>query len=405
MKPVSIIGVGMTVEDLTTRHLKIIGQADILVGGKRLLSLFADTRARKKAITKDIDAIIRFVRQEMKTKRVVVLASGDPMFFGIGHRLVSAISADKVRVYPNISSVAAAFARIKESWDDVRVISLHGRKNTSQLYQALETANKIAVFTDPKHHPAWLAAQLMKDHCKNIQICVLEALGSPAEKVSWLAPAEAAGMKFRDPNMVVLKRSPIRNNTKVPPHLGAPDNWYDHHQGLITKSEIRAITLAKLQLATGHIMWDLGAGSGSVGIEAALFIKKGRIYAVEKHPERVEQIKNNKKRFGIRNLTTVQSELPQGLAELPPPDRIFIGGGGRRLKSIILAAAQYLKPAGIIVVNTVLMPNVETARLTLEKLDFKTEIIQAQINRSRPMPWATRMEGLNPVWIIRGFRN
>ena len=149
MKPVNIIGIGMNPEDLTARHLKIIGQADILVGGKRLLSLFTDTMARKKAITKDIDAIIRFVKQEMKTKRVVVLASGDPMFFGIGRRLVSAIGADKTKVYPNISSVAAAFARIKESWDDVHIISLHGRKNTSQLFQALETADKIAVFTDP----------------------------------------------------------------------------------------------------------------------------------------------------------------------------------------------------------------------------------------------------------------
>ncbi len=405
MKPVTIIGVGMTVEDLTARHLEMIDQADTLVGGRRLLNLFADTGARKKAITKDIDATIRFVKQEMKTKRVVVLASGDPMFFGIGRRLVSAIGADKTRVYPNISSVAAAFARIKESWDDVRVISLHGRKSTSQLYQALETANKIAVFTDPKHNPAWLAAQLREDQCKSFKICVLEALGSPTEKISWHTPADAARMKFRDPNMVVLKRGPISTNKKVPLHLGAPDNWYDHQQGLITKSEIRAITLAKLQLASSHIMWDLGAGSGSVAIEAALFIKKGSIYAVDNHPERVEQIKNNIKRFCIRNLKTIQSELPQGLAELPPPDRIFIGGGGRRLKSIITTAAQYLKPAGIIVVNTILMPNVETARLTLEKLGFETEVIQAQISRSRPMPWAARLEALNPVWIITGLRN
>ena len=404
MKPLNIIGIGMNLEDLTARHLKIIDQADTLVGGKRLLNLFAGTRARKKAITKDIEATIRFVKQEMKTKRVVVLASGDPMFFGIGRRLVSAIGADKTKVYPNISSVAAAFARIKESWDDVHVISLHGRKHTAQLYQALETANKIAVFTDPEHNPAWLAAQLMKDRCKDFQLCVVEALGSPTEKISWFSPSKAAEMKFRDPNLVVLKRSPISTDKKVPLRLGAPDNSYDHHQGLITKSEIRAITLAKLQLATHHIMWDLGAGSGSVAIEAALFIKKGRIYAVEKHPERVAQIKNNKKRFGVRNLSTIHSELPQGLAELPRPDRIFIGGGGRRLKSIITTAAQYLKPAGIIVVNTVLMPNVETARLTLEKLGFDTEVIQAQVNRSRPMPWAARLEALNPVWIITGLR-
>jgi precorrin-6Y C5,15-methyltransferase (decarboxylating) len=404
MKPISIIGVGMSLEDLTARHQEIIDQADILVGGKRLLNLFGESRARKKTIGKDIDAVIDFVKQEMKTKRVVVLASGDPMFFGIGRRLVDAIGAGKIRVYPNISSVAAAFARIKEPWDDVHVISLHGRKNASGLYRALETENKIAVFTDPQHNPAWLAARLLEEQFMNFQMCVLEALGSPTEKIGWYNPAEAAGMRFRGPNMVVLKRSPISVEEKVRLLLGAPDNWYAHHKGLITKSEIRAITLAKLRLATSHILWDLGAGSGSVAVEAALFIKKGKIYAVEEKDGRVAQIQTNKKRFGIRNLTAIQAELPQGLAELPRPDRIFIGGGGRRLKSIITAAAKYLKPTGIMVINTVLIPNAETARLTLEKLNFETEVIQAQINRSRPMPWAKRLEALNPVWIITGFR-
>ncbi len=404
MKPVSIIGVGMTAEDLTARHLELIDQADVLVGGMRLLNLFADSKAQKKTIGKDIDDVINFVKQEMKHNRVVVLASGDPLYFGIGRRLVNAIGADKIRVYPNISSVAAAFARIKEPWDDVRVISLHGRKNTSDLYRILETENKIAVFTDPKHNPAWLAAQLLEDLYGNFQLCVLEALGSPAEKVSWLSPAEAAGGKFRNPNMVVLKRRPVDTGTKTTLVLGAPDSWYDHHKGLITKSEIRAITLAKLRLSTDHILWDLGAGSGSVAVEAALFIKKGKIYAVEKQAERVAQIKTNQKRFGIRNLTAIQADLPQGLALLPQPDRIFIGGGGRRLKSIIKAAAQYLKPAGVMVINTVLMPNVEAARLTLEKLGFEAEVIQAQINRSKPMPWAARLEALNPVWIITGLR-
>jgi precorrin-6Y C5,15-methyltransferase (decarboxylating) len=119
---------GMTLEDLTAKHLEIIHQADILVGGKRLLNLFEQSRARKKIIGKDIDGVVNFVKQEMKKKRVVVLASGDPMYFGIGRRLVNAIGDRNIRVFPNISSVAAAFARIKEPWDDVRVISLHGRK-------------------------------------------------------------------------------------------------------------------------------------------------------------------------------------------------------------------------------------------------------------------------------------
>jgi precorrin-6Y C5,15-methyltransferase (decarboxylating) len=394
----------MTFKDLTSKHLEIIGSADILVGGTRLLNQFEESRARKKAIGKDIDGVVDFVKREMRKNRVVVLASGDPMFFGIGRRLVTAIGDKNIRVYPNINSVAAAFARIKEPWDDVRVISLHGRKNEPHLFKALEEENTIAVFTDPKNNPAWLARRLLKNQFFNYKICVLESLGSESEKVSWHTLTEAAGMAITAPNMVVLKRGFIGTPDKKRLFLGTPDSWYDHHKGLITKSEIRAITLSKLRLATDHILWDLGAGSGSVAAEAGLLIKKGKIFAIEKQPERVAQIKTNKKRFGIGNLTAIQAALPRGLEELPRPDRIFIGGGGKQLKSIMTAAVQYLKPAGVMVVNTVLIPNVETARTTLEKLDFNTEIIQVQINRSRQMPWAARLEPLNPVWIISGFR-
>jgi precorrin-6Y C5,15-methyltransferase (decarboxylating) len=404
MKPVSIIGMGMTLEDLTARHLKIIDTADILVGGRRLLDLFAESRARKKIIGKDIDGVVDFIKHEMKKKQIVVLASGDPMYFGIGRRLVEAIGYRKIRVFPNISSVAAAFARIKEPWDDVRVISLHGRKLESQLFKSLEENNTIAVFTDPKNNPSWVADRLLENQFLNYKICVLEALGSVSEKIGWYTLAEAAGMKFTEPNMVVLKRGSTGMKDKKHLFLGAPDRWYDHHKGLITKSEIRTITLSKLRLAAEHVLWDLGAGSGSVAVEAGLFIKKGKIFAVEKQAERVAQIKTNKKNFGVGNLTVIQAELPEGLEKLPRPDRIFIGGGGQQVKAIITAAVRYLKPKGIIVINTVLIPNVETARVTLEKLEFKTEIIQVQITRSRPMPWAARLEAGNPVWIITGLR-
>jgi precorrin-6Y C5,15-methyltransferase (decarboxylating) len=404
MKPVAIIGMGMALEDLTAKHLEIINTADILVGGKRLLNHFKESRARKKVIGKDIDGVVNFVRQEMKKQKVVVLASGDPLFFGIGKRMVDAIGSNNTLIYPNISSVAAAFARLKEPWDDVPVISLHGRKNERRLLKALEENHKIAVFTDPKNNPAWLAARLLEKQVLNYKICVLEAMGNSLEKINWFTLPQAAGMKFSEPNMVVLKRSPIEPELKKRIYLGAPDSWYDHDQGLITKSEVRAITLSKLRLATNHILWDLGAGSGSVSMEASLIIKNGKIFAVEKNSERVEHIKNNKKRFGIANLNAIQAELPQGLEKLPRPDRIFIGGGGRQLKSIITAAAQHLKPKGVMVINTVLIPNVEAVRATLEKLNFNTEIIQVQINRSRQMPWAARLEGLNPVWIVTGLR-
>jgi len=404
MKPVTIIGTGMTPDDLTASQLKIITQADVLVGGKRLLDHFKDLKTRKKTIGRNIDAVLNFVKEEMQTRNVVVLASGDPMFFGIGARLVAGVGANDVVILPNISSVAAAFARIKEPWNDVQVVSLHGRKNERHLFRELEKGKTLAVLTDPKNNPARLAALLLAREILNYKICVLEQLGSHSEKFNWYTLGQAAGIKFSEPNLVVLKRGPIESLHTRTLQLGTPDSWYDHEKGLITKSELRPLILAKLRLATDHILWDLGAGSGSVALEASLFIKKGKIFALERSPERVEQIQNNRRRFGVDNLSAICADLPRGLADLPRPDRVFIGGGGKDLKTIIDTAARCLKPAGVMVVNTVLIPNVQVALNALKHFGFETEAIQVQINRSREMPWAERLEAQNPVWIISGSR-
>jgi precorrin-6Y C5,15-methyltransferase (decarboxylating) len=400
MKAVSIIGMGMGPQDLTARHLRIIAQADILVGGRRLLEHFNHLPAQKKPIDKNIEALIDFAREKSKHHKIVVLASGDPLFYGIGARMAAALGARQVRIHPNISSVAAAFARIKEPWNDTRVISLHGRQNDEALFSALETENKIAVFTDPQKNPAWLAARLIAKEFSNFKMCVLEAMGSDAERYGWHSLENAAGLKFAEPNMVVLKRRPLKSKYRHRLHFGAPDSWFDHQGGLITKSEIRAITLCKLRLATDHTLWDLGAGSGSISIEASLIIKRGKIFAVEQNPRRIEDLKNNRMQFKVRNLKIVEAVLPGGLSGLPRPDRIFIGGGGKDLNSIVLAAAKYLKPGGRIVINTVLLPNLQVAMGALSRLKFETEAIQVQILRSRKMPWAERFEAQNPVWII-----
>ena len=193
----------------------------------------------------------------------MVLASGDPLFFGIGARLVTALGGENVVIYPNISSVAAAFARIKEPWGNARVISLHGRNNKSVLLKALEKENVVAVFTDPNNSPARLAQRLIEEDFVNFKMCVLESLGSTEERIDWYRLDRAAEMSFAEPNLAILKRSSEDLKWMKPLHLGLPDNYYHHQQGLITKSEIRAITLSKLRLLKDHVLWDLGAGSGS----------------------------------------------------------------------------------------------------------------------------------------------
>jgi precorrin-6Y C5,15-methyltransferase (decarboxylating) len=260
----------------------------------------------------------------------------------------------------------------------------------------------VAVFTDPKKNPAWLAGFLLSRGITDVTMSVFERLGAPEEKTGAYALDEAAGLDFHDPNMVILKHEPRGDAAEAALHLGMAEEVFDHERGLLTKTEIRAVTLAKLRLRPHHTFWDLGAGSGSVSVEAAVLLNEGNIFAVEQNPERVAHIRTNLHRFAVTNVDVIQAVLPKGIADLPAPDRVFVGGGGRQLDHIITAAAAALKPGGILVANTVLLANLQTAVNTLKALGFETESIQVQVNRSRAMPWSERFEAGNPVWIISG---
>ncbi|MGE0083126.1 MAG: precorrin-6y C5,15-methyltransferase (decarboxylating) subunit CbiE [Desulfococcaceae bacterium] len=450
MKTVSVIGLGLSPADLTAAHLELIGSADILIGGKRHLAYFEDLPCIKKEISKNLSEVKEFIRLNMADKAITVLASGDPLFYGIGSYLVKKIGAENVHIYPNITSVSAAFARIKESWQDACVISMHGQFDEGELLFAMHRENKIALLTDPQHSPAWLGQFLLKKEINDFRMCVLEQLGTDTEKMQWFEAEEAAEKDFAEPNLVILQKTEqasglftpekveqasslfIRNDMNKPEtcyrsgnkleacstvsgnrleacstlHLGMPDECFEHEKGLITKSEVRAVTLSKLRLCSPDlILWDLGAGSGSVSVEASLFLPKGKIFTLEQHPERIAQIRENRRRFGVYQMEVIQTVLPDGLENLPRPDRVFIGGGGKNLETIIRTAAGYMKTPGIMVINTVLVQNIQTALDTLQKSGFIAEIIQVQISAGKAMPWGERLAAQNPVWIVTGMRD
>lgn len=403
--PVDVIGMGMSPDDLTQKHLDVIHSADVLVGGKRLLDYFQDSPAEKMLIGGNLKQVVAFVKKRIKSgDRIVVLCSGDPLFFGIGSLLAKSLGKQNICVHPNITAVAAAFSRIGESWQDTCVLSFHGRNPEKKLVAAASAMNKIALLTDPTHTPGQIAGLLLRHNITIFEICVLEKMGTIHEKMGWYPLEQAVQINFDEPNIVILKRKKELSRTLANPNLhpGMPEKNYDHQRGLITKAEVRTVTIAKLSLYDHHVLWDLGAGSGSISIEAGLLIKAGKIFAVEKDLERVKQIRANAQKFGISNLQVISATLPSGLDDLETPDRIFIGGGGRDLPAIIRRAAAYLAPDGVMVVNTVLAGNLVAALEVMHRLDFKTDTIQVQISRSRPMPFDMRFAAENPVWIIRG---
>ncbi|MCK5541464.1 MAG: precorrin-6y C5,15-methyltransferase (decarboxylating) subunit CbiE [Desulfobacterales bacterium] len=408
MKPVKIVGIGLSPEDLTPKHEKIIKTADLLIGGTEQLKAFRNLKVQKLEIKNNLSLIVKTIQKNMDGSNIVVLASGDPLFFGIGTYLVQKIGKENVKVFPNVSSVVSAFSKINESWHDAHFLSLHGKRseNISTLFSGKK---KFGILTDSKKGPEWIANKIIDKKELGFSMCVLEKLGTKQEKITWFNDLlEVEETKFLFPNIVILKRKTtppdLSNSRQI--RIGMEDQSFFCEKGLITKSEIRSIVLSKLNFVTdNHLFWDLGAGSGSVSIEASSIITKGLIYAVEKNIKRISLINKNISKFNVPNINVIQSELPSGLEKMPVPDRIFIGGGGKNLTKITKKAISKLALNGIIVVNTILIQNLESVFSIMKTKGLNPQAISVQITKSKSMPHGDRFEALNPIWIIWGQRS
>jgi len=405
MKPINIIGIGQGKKDLTPTHLALIQSADLLVGGRRHLDMFAGHGGETLVITGAIEQVIDKIKENMQDKNVVVLASGDPLFYGIGSTLSRYVDKKYLLIHANVSSVSAGFAAIGEPWHDAKIISLHGRADEF-CFSSLAGETKVVFLTDQKRGPGYIASMLIRQELYGFRFCVLENLShEEKEKISWFDDySSISDVSFDHPNIVILLKSgKPRENVSPETHIGMDDILYRHSKGLITKSEIRSITLSKLELVRkDHVLWDIGSGSGSVGIEASFQIPWGQVFAVEKNQERIGDIIHNIQMFNQSNIKILNLDFPKGSDQLSDPDRIFIGGGGSHLEQILDTCCLRLKKQGTIVVNTILIQNMETALRVLKQYGFSPEMVHIQVSRSKPMPYGDRLEPLNPVWIISG---
>ena len=407
MIPVQVVGLGMSPADLTPAALDIIQGAQVLVGGRRLLAYFPDHPAAKLILGKDPESIISKLPELARERRVVVLASGDPNFYGIGPLVVRIVGPENVAIYPNLTAVQAAAARLKVPWHEARVVSLHGR-DWEALEAALAEPGPLFIYTDPVHTPGAIAQRLLDRGRTRARLCVLEDLGATGERLTWLSPGEAADRTFSPLNMVMLEQAAVQKDLSGAAaglHLGMPEEAYAPERGLITKAEVRAVVLAKLSLYPGEVLWDVGAGSGSVGLEASLLLGGGRILSIEKNPERAAQIAANRDKFGVANLEVIRGEAPACLADLPDPDRVFIGGGGKNLADILREALRRLRPQGLVVLTAARLETLEAARRVLLQENWSVDIVQLQISRAQPLSEGSYLKALNPVWILTGSAN
>lgn len=383
----------------------IINQAEVLAGTDRLLELFPQHPGQKISLTLPLKAWLEQLSGlQTQGRRVAVLTSGDPNFFGLAKTLLKTIDPSGVRVIPSTTVIQEAFARLGVSWDRAEVVSLHGREGLSGLWGSLYRAGHyggsgyLAIYTDPDNTPSVIAKRLLGRGQQHWRMTVFEDLGSPDEQISSWSLYEAKLRRFSPLNLVILqclkKPEPI--------FLGMPEAAFVHEAGLITKREIRTVALGLLELQPNHILWDLGAGSGSVSIEAAALMPQGSIWAVEKSPLRSEQIAANRAYFGATQVEIVEDDSLAAMAHLPSPDRIFIGGGGRDLAEIIRGAAKRIKPEGLIVANVVNLEALNQAIATMGELNMDLSVTHVQTSRSEPLGGSHYLKPLNPVYLIKG---
>ena len=414
---IAVVGIGLDgVEGLSTSVREIVEHATVLAGSERHLSYFASHSAEKLDLV-NLDRGINAIAQlDLDQNSVVILASGDPLFFGLGRLLLTKLDPDQVTFYPHLTSVQLAFNRLKIPWQDANLVSVHGR-STDKLVKLLKQGKeKIAVLTDSKNNPKAIAQLILSLELPiNYSFNICENLGSSEAKVSKFSASEITKLSqldekdFASLNVLILIREVHQDNLNLAtlPLFGLPDSSFlsfSDRPGLITKKEVRLAILGELALQPQHIVWDIGAGTGSVSIEIARLCPTSQIYAVEKTSMGSSLITKNSQRFQVKNITSINGKAPDVLIELPNCDRVFIGGSGGNIVDILATCSHKLTEKGIIVMAFATIEYQLQAIDWLSNHNWQYRLLQLQISRSTPISHLTRMTPLNPVTIITAFK-
>ncbi len=390
---IKVIGIGDDgKQSLLPIYEKWIYESDVLVGGERHLSFFQDFNGEKVMIKGGLSSLI--TKLEKEKRNVVVLASGDPLFYGIGSYLAKKLN---VEVYPYLSSLQQAFSKMNESWQDAYIVSVHGR-SMKGLAQRINGREKIALLTDATNSPSQIARYLRSFDMNEYKAFVAENLGGENERYAFYELEEMENTEFSSLNVVILKKTTEGKTWS----FGIDDAEFHQRKpekGLLTKREIRTLSLSEMKLTSKSVVWDIGTCTGSVAIEACLIAKEGQVYAIEKNDHDLENCRLNMRKFRT-DFTVVQGKAPDKLDQFPDPDAIFIGGTAGGMEDILSICSSRLKRGGRIVLNAVTIENLSQAVDGFRRNGLDVNITLSQISRSKPILNLTRFDALNPIYII-----
>ena len=392
--------IGLDGSPLNAEAESLLEEAVLVVGGARHLEVLGVQGERAVVLKGDLSEALDRIGEVGGP--VVVLASGDPGFFGIVRLLGERFGAENLRVLPSVSSVALAFARAGISWDDAITVSAHGR-DPRRAVNICRAHPKVAVLTSREFGPAELAREL---EGWRRTFFIAERLGEPDERTFRGGAAEVVGEEWRDPNVVLVVdearavggRGWISGSFESPGRWALPADDFEHRSAMITKPETRSLVLARLGPGPGDLVWDVGAGSGSVAIECALH--GAAAVAIERDPESCARIRKNAARHGAC-VRVFESEAPGALRGLPEPDAVFIGGSGGNFEEIVKLCA--VRARRSVVVSLITLERVVPAGEILADWGLEVETTLLQASRVKGVADSLhRLAAETPVFVVSG---
>jgi precorrin-6Y C5,15-methyltransferase (decarboxylating) len=389
-----------------------IRSADFLAGGDRHLGYFPDARGHRFVLRDNLGLLGAELNRRWPHQHCVVLASGDPLFYGIGSLVVGLVGPDNVRVEPGVSSMQLAFARIGRSWQEAALDSIHGR-NVRQRLLPLLGRGVIGLFTHDGDSPATVARFFLERGLDDYAAVVAENLGAAEERITHCSTLQQlAGQRFAPLNYLILSRKvdPQKANAVercralVP---GVPEHTFARPPAgaaVMTRQEVRSVVLGKLLGVTqsGDVCWDVGAGLGTVSVELAVLRPHLEVIAVEGESERAVYLRQNRERFGAYNIRIVEGRAPEVLCtESLPPQRVFLGGSGGQLAAILDLVGARLLEGGVVVANFVALEHLTLMLQRLQSWGWPFEVIELNVARGEPLAGLTGLKPQRGVFLVR----